>query len=97
MSAASLMTPLRGGAILALLVALALAFLPDLQVLFAGKGAPERVEVVPVVSPVAPALPVASAAVTEPSVNIVVTPVQSLAVPAVTPIPANSLGVSNVR
>jgi cytoskeleton protein RodZ len=102
MSTASLLTPLRGGAILALLVALALAFLPDLQALFADKGTPERVEVapvvIPVVPPVAPALPVASAVLTEsPAVNMVVTPVQSLAVPAVTPVPANSLGVSNVR
>lgn len=98
MPTASLLTPMRGGAILALLVALALAFLPDLQAMFAGKGTPERVELAPVVIPVAPALPVASAVLTEPpSVNMVVTPVQSLAVPPVTPVPANSLGVTNVR
>ncbi|PIT77769.1 hypothetical protein B9Z42_04790 [Limnohabitans sp. B9-3] len=98
MSTASFLTPMRGGAILALIVALALAFWPDLQALFASKGTPERVEVAPEVTPVAPALPVASAVLSEPPpVNIVVTPVQSLAAPGVTQNPANSLGASNVR
>jgi cytoskeleton protein RodZ len=98
MTPASFLTSMRGGAVLVLLTALALAFLPELQAWFAGNGAPQPVEAVPAVSPVAPALPVASAVLLEsPSVNIVVTPVQSMVLPAVTPIPANSLGASNVR
>jgi cytoskeleton protein RodZ len=110
MTTASLFTPMRGGAILALLVALALVFLPDLQVLFASKETPTPAEVVPVVSPVEPTLPTP----TEPAVptkstvvpessaaNMVVTPVQSMAAPAATPavtqLPASGSGAANVR
>ncbi len=111
MTTAGLFTPMRGGAILALLVALALAFLPDLQGLFASKDTPATAEVAPVVSPVEPtlpttpsepALPVKPAVATEsPTANMVVTPVQSMAVPAATPavtqLPASGSGAANVR
>jgi cytoskeleton protein RodZ len=97
-SSASLLTPMRIAAILVLLVALALVFLPDLQILMSGKETTAQAEAAPLVIPVAPARPMPPSAVTDlSSVNIVVTPVQSLAVPAPTQIPANPLGASNVR
>ena len=108
LTTAGLFTPMRGGAVLALLVALVLAFWPDVQALFGSKDAtPAEAVVAPVtesVQPVVPAVPAASAVTTDVTpAHVVVTPVQSMVAPvsAVTPaaaqVPASATGGVNGR
>lgn len=108
LNTSALFTPMRGGAVLALLVALVLAFWPEVQGLLGSKDAtPANAVIAPVtesVIPVTPAVTAASAAVvdTAPS-GVVVVPVQSMAaasapLPAVIPsLAASHSGAAHVR
>ena len=103
----ALFTPMRGGAVLALLVALVLAFWPDVQSLLGSKDATPADAVTESVMPVAPAVMATSSAVVEavPS-GLVVVPVQSMATasaplnavtPAAAQTPASASGAGHVR
>jgi cytoskeleton protein RodZ len=111
LTTAGLFTPMRGGAVLALLVALVLAFWPDVQTLIGGKDTtPANAVMAPVTESVVSAVPAASPASAVVDVapsGLVVVPVQSMAtaasaaVPAVapvaTPAPVSASGAGHVR
>jgi len=103
--AKGLFTPMRVVAVLVLMLALALAFWPDLQAWLGSKDATTAdVMMSPSTQTVAPAVLDATSVTTEVTpANVVLTPVQSMVAPvsavtpAVTQVPASASGAAHAR